>query len=416
MGGRRKIEVLVAGAGPVGLATALMLAKRDIQVDVIDEQWRAASRSYALALHPSTLQLLDEVGIAKDLVRAGRTLERIAFYEGHERKSDVTFRELDGPFPFLLVLPQSALEEALVKELEKLNVRVQWNRRLAWLDTNKELPVAEIETLEKESSGYGIARTEWAVQSVGETEAAFVIGADGHRSIVRRELESSFDELGPAESFAVFEFAADYTDDEVRVVFDDEESAVLWPLGGGRFRFNFSVREHELVRRPAKSRLYVQVDDESFPHLGADHLRQLIRTRAPWFDADVSDLAWSLGVRFETRLVSTIGQQRVWLAGDAAHIGGPVGVHSMNRGIQEGHALQAAMHGILRKGDPLQRLEDEGSSLREPWERLMADPTVNDDAPPWVRRFSTRVPRCLPASGADLEALMGQLGLSLAER
>ena len=417
MVGHQKTEVLVAGAGPVGLATALLLAERGIEVEIVDEQWRAAARSYALALHPSSLELLEPSGIAADLVKAGKKVDGIAFYQGRERVGSLSFAKLSSAFPFLLVLPQSALEESLAKKLEARCVRVQWNQRLAWLRPDKDKPVAEIEKLEKESSGYGIARTEWVVQGVREVEAEFVVGADGHRSIVRRDLEIPFEEVGTSETYGVFEFAADYEEDnEVRVVFDGNGTSVLWPLGEGRFRFSFPLLESEMQYRRTKSRLYVHVDDQPFPHLGLEQLDALLRARAPWFHANVTDMAWAIGIRFEHRLAKSFGLQRVWLAGDAAHLAGPVGVHSMNRGIQEGHALSKAIISVLRDRKPLRDVETCGKELRAPWEPLLGlggAPIVDDDAPAWVKDNAQRIPGCIPASGAHLETLLSQLGMKL---
>src|SRR4051812_8294061 len=79
-------EVLVAGAGPVGLMAALALAEQGIQVQIVDQEKRPAARSYALALHPQSLRLLDEVGLADELLERAHRIERLAFYEGMERR------------------------------------------------------------------------------------------------------------------------------------------------------------------------------------------------------------------------------------------------------------------------------------------------------------------------------------------
>ena len=65
---KRDCQVLVTGAGPVGLFTALSLAERGIDVQIIDKEWRGSSRSYALALHPEALRLLDAVGAGTEKV------------------------------------------------------------------------------------------------------------------------------------------------------------------------------------------------------------------------------------------------------------------------------------------------------------------------------------------------------------
>ncbi len=82
---KRKTDVLVVGGGPVGLFTALQLAEKGVEVQVLEEQWRAASRSYALALHPASLSLLGELGIAEALVDRGNRVESVGFYE-HENR------------------------------------------------------------------------------------------------------------------------------------------------------------------------------------------------------------------------------------------------------------------------------------------------------------------------------------------
>ena len=64
-------EVLVVGAGPVGMLTALLLAEADLDVMVIDKEWRTAGHSYACVLHPGTLTLLDRLGLAQQVMEQG---------------------------------------------------------------------------------------------------------------------------------------------------------------------------------------------------------------------------------------------------------------------------------------------------------------------------------------------------------
>src|ERR1041385_6511115 len=61
-------EVLVVGAGPVGLAAALFLQQSGVRVEIIDMHVRTTQHSYALAIHPRTLQVLEEAGLADALV------------------------------------------------------------------------------------------------------------------------------------------------------------------------------------------------------------------------------------------------------------------------------------------------------------------------------------------------------------
>src|SRR5262245_34049407 len=108
-----KTEVLVVGAGPAGLLTAILLAENGVQAQIIDREERTASRSYACALHPGTLRLFHRLGLAEDLLRRGRRVHTVAFYDGSGRCAEVNMETVGSDFPFLLVLPQSALEETL---------------------------------------------------------------------------------------------------------------------------------------------------------------------------------------------------------------------------------------------------------------------------------------------------------------
>ena len=121
---RRETEVMVVGAGPVGLFAALSLADRGIQIQLLDKGWRGSVHSYALALHGETLRMLDELGVAQDLVATGHKIRTVAIYNGHERVAELSLADAGGTFPFVVVLPQSELENAL----EYLGLPVGWCR------------------------------------------------------------------------------------------------------------------------------------------------------------------------------------------------------------------------------------------------------------------------------------------------
>src|ERR1035437_1053389 len=95
-----RTEVLVVGAGPVGLLTAIVLAEAGIEVKIIDREDRTTSRSYACALHPRTLKLLEGMGLVAPVLEAGRRIEKIAFYDGAARQAEGKLSELGGAFPF----------------------------------------------------------------------------------------------------------------------------------------------------------------------------------------------------------------------------------------------------------------------------------------------------------------------------
>lgn len=400
-------EVLVAGAGPVGLMAALALAEQGIQVQIVDQERRPAARSYALALHPQSLRLLDEVGLAGELLERAHRIERLAFYEGMERRAELDLTALPAEFPFVAVLPQQILEGTLESALKARGVPVLWNHRLAELHLGGGGAAALVERL-------GAA----GVEDGFDVRPEFLIGADGHRSVVRHALQASYVEMAPAELFAVFELIADGPpEEEARVVFSGGKTGVLWPLGGKRYRWSLQVDEWEGFEEPRfKSRLYPEVGDEPFPYLVRDKLSELIAESAPWLTADVGEIVWSMAVRFERRLAGRFGHGKAWLAGDAAHLASPVGAQSMNVGIREAYDLARRLGFILREDYPPDLLESYDAACRHEWRQLLGArgrPEPGPSTDPWVRKHAARILPCVPGSGDDLILLLRQLGLAL---
>src|SRR5271166_6098469 len=84
-----RTEVLVVGAGPVGLLTAILLAEAGIEVKIIDREERTTARSYACALHARTLNLLQQLGLAAPILEHGRRVQTVAFYDREARRAEV---------------------------------------------------------------------------------------------------------------------------------------------------------------------------------------------------------------------------------------------------------------------------------------------------------------------------------------
>jgi 2-polyprenyl-6-methoxyphenol hydroxylase-like FAD-dependent oxidoreductase len=273
-----------------------------------------------------------------------------------------------------------------------------------------------------------VARSEWVVDKSWDVSVPFVVGADGYDSNVRRSLGIAYPEVGPCAWYAVFEFQSGFPDqEEVRVILGDRTTDVLWPLGKGAYRWSFQLpdyvdpeverlakyREHfgEPTDR-TKDRVYLTAGEINI--LPDSQLRELIAARAPWFTGAIDAVGWRTVVRFERRLVPEYGRERCWLAGDAAHLGGPVGVQSLNVGMAEARDLAAAIAGVLRKGSSKDALREYSDRYTAEWKRLQGiertvEPMPNVD--PWVWDNRDRLLPCLPGSGSDLTALAGQLGL-----
>jgi 2-polyprenyl-6-methoxyphenol hydroxylase-like FAD-dependent oxidoreductase len=393
-------EVLVVGAGPVGLVAALFLHRNGVRPEVIDMDQRTAQHSYALAIHPRTLRILDEAGLAEKLIAAGRKLTKVAYYEGSERRAEIDYSALASRHPYLLVVRQSVLEGTAAEALRAEKLKVLWGHRLQALSVDGGILQAEVARLDHVASGYPVARMEWVVAGIRTIRPAYVIGADGYDSAVRRMSGIEMEEHGAGELFSVYEIeAAGELPAEVRVILDPDLTSVYWPLEEGRCRWGFQVR------------------NASEHAASMERLEQLIAARAPWCTARPTRIYWSTLGLFDRRLVRSFGNGGVWLAGDAAHQAAPVGVHSMNSGLVEARELAARISRIQHAGGSPSLLQEFATQTHDAWQGLLGNSEKARALPaadPWVRQNRARIIACVPASGEDLEPLLGQIGLTAA--
>lgn len=394
-------EVLVVGAGPVGLAATLFLQQHGVRVQVVDVSQHTSRQSYALAIHPRTLRILDEIGLSEGLIAAGRKVTKVAFYEGRERRAELDYSKLVSRHPYLLVVRQSLLERAAEDALNRNKLKVRWGHQLQALNVDGTALRAEVAKLDQVAGGYAVAGSEWVVVGSETIRPAYVIGADGGDSTVRRVAGIEMTAHGEGKFFSVYEFeAAGELPGDVRVILDPDLTSVYWPLEKGRCRWGF------------------QLQDASGHAPTMERLEQLIAARAPWWTARPTQIYWSTVALFESCLARSFGNGAVWLAGDAAHRAAPVGVHSMNSGLVEARELSARMMKILREGGPPSLLEEFATETHEDWQSLLGAGEVGalPGADPWVRQNRTRILACVPASGDDREPLLGQIGLTAAAK
>ncbi len=411
-----RTEVLVVGAGPVGLLSALLLAEAGIQVNIIDREQRTAARSYACALHPQTLRLFKRLNLAAPLLELGRRIPTIAFYDHETRRAEINLAELQGDFPFLLILPQNAVESLLEQRLRQAGVTVQWNHRLDTLHDETEEVVATIEELAGTSTGYIVPHWEMVVKRRAELRAQFVVGADGHYSTVRQRLGIESQRVAGPFYFAAYEFESDSAgEDELRVVMDNTTTNVLWPLPGNKYRWTFQLtHSHAVTEFPEKERRAVRLSQPAVDDKIRDYVQRAAKNRAPWFSAAVKEIAWCTEVVFEHRLPREFGRNRSWLAGDAAHQTGPVGVQSMNVGFAEAETLAADILKVLRQASAPNLLESYDRQWQVEWKRLLGltgGLKTRNNTNPWVRDRAGRILSCIPASDGDLISLASQLAL-----
>ncbi|MGC4068164.1 MAG: FAD-dependent monooxygenase [Polyangiaceae bacterium] len=418
-----KADVLVVGAGPVGLLSALLLRRAGLSVRVIDEGWRATARSYAAALHQGTVKLLEGLGIRLNDVVGAHRVSRVSFFDQNARRISIDLARIDPEAPSLVIVPQNRLEALLEEELRRLDVPVNWSHRLARFSVGEPDTEVEVDVLERTSSGYAFATTSVEIARSYDVLARFVVGADGHASVVRRQLGIKGRSLGATVAFDVFEFQGRESEhsspdrEEMCIGFTPETANVLWPLPGGRQRFSFQIDAPESpVRDRIKSRLMLSVPGEASSQTSVGLLREYVTSRAPWFKSALGDIAWAGDVQFEPRLSDTLGRRNVWLVGDSVHQTGPIGIQSMNAGLSEAATLSRLITDQLHGQKNTAEFERFQSELREGW-LLMLGATnrirVSSRCDDFIRSLYPRILSCIPATGPHFVTFLNELGFDV---
>lgn len=380
-----KTQVLVVGAGPVGLLAALVLRKQGVDVRIVERQSATQTRTFPVVLHPGSLRLLDEAGLAAALFWRGRPITRLAVYADYERRAVLDLPRGSAISPGALTLPQDILRQALTNALQSSGVAVEWNTRLAVLQQDAGAVWGRL--LLDDQSG----------EQVSAFEAEFVIGADGYESTVREGLGIPMAAHGGLESYVFFDAVSQRAGSEAQLAVSEDYANAVYPLQGGLSRFSFQVSR------------------------GLDHapdvrtLCELIQSRLPWYAEEPDTCEWSGMAEFRRALACSFGRGRVWLAGEAAHLTGPLGVQSLNVGLDEAVELACLVREQL--GRPYDETfgADYDRSRRQQWlELLGAEDRValSTRSPSWARHYLSRLLNCLPASRSDLDDLLDQLRLS----
>jgi len=408
----------VVGAGPVGMFSALLLAEYGIRVKLIDQESGPATHSYSCALHPRTLQLFGHAGFTPDLLQLGHFVDTIAFYDDGHRCAELGLTQRTGESSHVVVLPQNTLESLLERRLRQIDVEVDWNCRLSEIKPDGSGVVARIDKLTESAKGYMAADWDAVVGKTFETRADFVIGADGHNSHVRQCLGIEYDLIGNPELFVIYQFQPDDTcGHEMKIALNDTTISAMWPMAGNQCRWSFQINPADAPADfPAKDRSPFTIEELRDENDSQHHLQNLLKQRAPWFSGTVKQMGWSADLQIERRLARQFGRNRCWLAGDAAHQTGPIGMQSMNVGFREAADLAVRLTKILREKASEGLLQTYNADRRTDWQRLLSldgAPTPAPDAPPWLKKHAAQIPSLLPASGEDLTVLLNRLGLSV---
>lgn len=303
-------EVIVVGAGPTGLLLAGDLAAAGVPCTVLERRVHESNLTRAFGVHARTLELLDARGLADELIATGVTVSRMFGPAG------IDLAALPTRFPFMLITPQYRTEALLERRARECGATIVRGAAVAG--------VREVgDGVEVELLGDGSQRR----------RAAFVVGADGMHSAVRRSLKIAFPGRAAVRSMMLADVRLRGAPaNAITVGGDDDGFAFVAPFGDGWFRVIAWNRHRQLPDSAA---------------IDFQELRE-ITLRTLGTDFGMHNPRWMSRFHSDERQVASYRHGRVFLAGDAAHVHSPAGGLGMNTGMQDATNLSWKLELALR--------------------------------------------------------------------
>lgn len=322
-------RVLIAGGGPVGLLCAWLLGRKGIPVRLFDENDSPQADPRAATTHPATLDLLSDDGLSEDMARVGLVAPIFQFWD---RPTDSLVAEFDHAIlkndtkhPFVVQCEQFKTAKLLLQRLEKIpNAEIMYGHAVTGVSQDAN----------------SASLTVQGPDGVKTHKGAYVIGADGGRSVVRKQCGIAFDGFTWPERFIVFTTPFDFEANRgycYRSYFADPGAwcncfkvSADGPPGLWRtvYPTDSTTPEAELTSETAVQALM----QKFFP---APHDYEVVHR--------------NLYVTHQ-RVAETFRKGRVVLAGDSAHINNPIGGMGLNGGLQDGANLSDKLARILLDG------------------------------------------------------------------
>ncbi|MCB4767975.1 FAD-dependent monooxygenase [Ancylobacter sp. Lp-2] len=330
-------DILIVGAGPVGLTLAAVLARHGVRARMVDKLPAPSPYCRAIGITPRTLEVMDDLGLAGALVEAGIWLDGLRTYihGSPARETENDFSDL--PYAQLGV-PQYATERLLAGHLADLGIPIERGVELTGLKPD----------------GEGV---EASFADGSSARFAYVVGCDGAHSAARRALGIAFEgEAWPME-FMLGDVHIDWDLPPGRGLPRGRALFALRPIPEAppdlfvaiplpeRGRYRVSMVAPERLGAPGQGTGHgIQIDR---PGATLDDLQEVADRLLPE-PPTLSDLRWSSIFRISMRLAARYGSGRVFIAGDACHIHPPTGGQGMNTGIQDAYNLGWKLAAVAR--------------------------------------------------------------------
>lgn len=336
------IDVLIAGAGPIGLTAAIELSRRAVRFRIVDPLLEPPQYAKAVGVQPRTIEIFEGMGVARQILDASIPLIGQLVYVNGEPAGRMEM-SLPSDVPFeSIAIPQYATERILTEHLRLLGGHVERGTQLTAFTQDDD----------------GVTATLTSDDGEETVRARYLIGCDGAHSIVRKTLGLTFEGGAFTEQYMLGDVEVDWslprgyairathqTDGKV------DDALICIPLPGRhRYRMSMLVPD-DLASAPAGDKIAHGFEGDRKPEL--HHIQAVLDRLAPE-PTTASNLRWSSVFRISHRIVDAYSKGRVFIAGDAAHIHPPTGAQGMNTGIQDAHnlawKLALAVDGIAADG------------------------------------------------------------------
>jgi 2-polyprenyl-6-methoxyphenol hydroxylase-like FAD-dependent oxidoreductase len=307
-----KTDVLIAGAGPVGLTMASELARYGLFVRLIDKNTERTDKSKALVLWARTLELMDRMGTGctQRFIEAGLKVQEVNIFSGREEIARVEMSHVESPYKFVLMIPQSDTERLMEEHLATFGFKVD----------------RQVEFKQFQSSADGVSCTLLHPDGRQETaEASWLIGCDGAHSTVRHQLGMEFQGSTLLSDWILADIHLNGVPGApaVNIFWHAEGVLAIFPLHGTRYRVIADVGESS-----------GSIGEGNRPTPTAEEVQHILDVRGPG-GIQASEPVWLSSFSINERKVSDYRAGRTFLAGDAAHVHSPAGGQGMNTGMQD---------------------------------------------------------------------------------
>ena len=324
-------RILIAGGGPVGLLCAWLLGRRGLAVRLFDNNSGLQADPRAATTHPATLDLLTEDGLDQDMARVGLVAPIFEFWDRPSQQLVAQFDHAilknDTRHPFVVQCEQFKTAKLLLDRLRAFpNVEVLFDHEVIDLAQSADSVSVEL----RERSG-----------AVTQNAGAYLIGADGGRSTVRRRAGIKFEGFTWPERFIVlttpydFQAARGYS---YRSYFADP--------GAWCNCFKVSADGPPGLWRTVYPAEAGRSDEDLLSDAGVQARMQSFFPSSTPYEIVHRNLSVTL-----QRVAKTFRKGRVLLAGDAAHVNNPIGGMGPNGSIQDAVSLADTLARIVLDGE-----------------------------------------------------------------